>query len=107
MVFDNNKTLDGNEFLQNQVYDILFDDKNNKQIKQIQIIFISNFFINKMRNINYIYVDGTFICPNNFSQIIIILRFAHIINRKYLLSYILINNKTKIEYELALKNFKI
>ena len=107
MVFDNNKTLDGNEFLQNQVYDILFDDKNNKQIKHMHIIFISNFFINKMRNINYIYVDGTFICPNNFSQIIIILRFAHIINRKYLLSYILINNKTQIGYELALKNFKI
>ena len=50
-----------------------------------------------MRNINHIYVDWIFICPNNFSQIIIILGFAHIIN---------INNKTQIGYELVSKNFE-
>ena len=56
--------------MQNQIYKTTHDDKN---IKHIHIIYISDFFINILRNINHIYVDGTFICPNNFAQMLIVL----------------------------------
>ena len=38
MIFDNDKTLDGNIFMQNQVYKIIYDDKNDKNIKHMHII---------------------------------------------------------------------
>ena len=38
MIFDNDKTLDGNIFMKNQVYKIIYDDKNDKNIKHMHII---------------------------------------------------------------------
>ena len=106
MIFDNDKTLDGNIFMKNQVYKILYDDKNDKNIKHMYINYISDFFINILRNINHIYVDGTFICPNNFAQMLIVLGYDPIVEKKYPLSFILINNKNQLGYECTLKNFK-
>ena len=48
-----------------KIYKIIYDDKKDKNIKHMHIIHISDFFINILRNINHIYVDGTFICCSN------------------------------------------
>ena len=54
----------------------LIYNKNNKSLFQHEhAIFISDYFIRKMRNSLHWYIDGTFIYPKGFNQLIVILNY--------------------------------
>lgn len=47
MIFENNKTIDGNNFLQNFKYEYLYDKKWSNNI---HFIYMSNFFLNELKD---------------------------------------------------------
>ena len=106
-VFSTNKTINGEiymcEFLIKSIY------KNNNSDKQIQhehIIFISPFQIRKIIKTPHLYIDCTFIYPQDFCQLIVILYYDIDIQKRSPGCYILINNKTENGYKLSFKSFK-
>ena len=88
LIFDNNKTLDENIFLQSFKYEYLNDKLPNIFIKHIHFILMSICFINEIKQVNHIYIHGIFVFPNYFKQVIII------IYQKFRGFFIIMNNKT-------------
>ena len=71
------------------------------------MIFISNFFIRKLNQANHWFIDGTFVYPSDFSQLIVIL-YRDIDNWKnYPGLFALINNKKKEGYKLLFEKSDI
>ena len=77
------------------------------------MIFISNFFIRKLNTSKHWYVDGIFVYPENFTQLIVILYKDEILNKRLPGLFALINNKKyegykltfeKIQYILTIEN---
>ena len=66
-MFNSNKILDGEIFMREFVSTYIYKDKNSDQlIKDEHIIFISPFQIRKILISIYLYIDCTFIYPNNY-----------------------------------------
>ena len=57
-----------------------------------------------MQNSKHFYIDGTFIFPSDFSQLIVILFYENNINKRYPGAFLLINNKTGAGYSLLFNN---
>ena len=70
------------------------------------IYSLSNFFINQLKESYHFYIDGTFIVPAEFTQVLIILYYNHKLNKKFPGCYIIINNKSEIGYINAFNDFK-
>ena len=90
-IFYNNKTKSNKVYIR-QYYEIYINTHNNKFIHHKHIIYCSSFHLKNMKNFIHFYIDGTFINPSEFSQIIIILYIHNITNRKILGVYILLNH---------------
>ena len=70
------------------------------------MIFISNFFIRKLNQANHWFIDGTFVYPSDFSQLIVIL-YRDINNGKnYPGLFALINNKKKEGYKVLFEKIR-
>lgn len=102
-IFKYNKTLNNHTYLQDYCYTLLYNSKGSKKFIHEHIIFCSDYFIKKLRLSKHWYIDGTFVKPPNFKQLIIILFFDENTNDKYPALYALINNKTKVGYEYLFK----
>ena len=63
------------------------------------MIFCSDFFIKKLLDSHHWYIDGTFLRPEGFSQLIIIIYYDTEQNNKYPDLYSLINNKSLEGYK--------
>ena len=103
-VFKNKYIKDNNIFLRDYTYKIIYNDKSDKYIEHEHIIFLSNFFLKKMQNSKHFYIDGTFIFPSDFSQLIVILYYENNINKRNPGAFLLINNKTEAGYSLLFNN---
>ena len=106
-IFSNNKTKDGELYMRDFVSTYIYKKNDSNQlIKHEHIIFISPFQIRKIISASHLYFDCTFIYPNEFSQLLIILYYDEEINMRSPGAYILLNNKTENGYYLALSNLK-
>ena len=64
------------------------------------MISISNYFINKIFKAEHIYIDGTFLFPPGFIQLIVILYRDENTGIRYPGLYALINNKKLEGYKI-------
>ena len=105
-VFGNDKTNLKEQFLRDYTYTYYYDDKGKKLKKHEHFIFISNFQIRKICTSKHLYIDGTFIKPKGFTELIIILYHDEELNIRAPGCYILLNNKSEIVYTKVFKKFR-
>ena len=86
-------TNDKNTFLKDYYYTYVYNKSGKTQYLHEHMIFISNYFINKMAKAEHIYIDGTFLYPPGFIQLIVILYRDENTVIRYPGLYALINNK--------------
>ena len=72
------------------------------------IIYISSYFIRKLRAAEHFYIDGTFVFPHGFKKLIAILYKDNNKNIRFPGAFALINNKNEAGYlELFTSIYKI
>lgn len=71
------------------------------------MIFISNYYIKKLIGDADWYFDGTFVYPNHFIQLIVILYRDDILGKIFPAFYSLINNKKELGYIYLFKKYII
>ena len=71
-----------------------------------QIIFISNYFIKKIRESEHYNIDGTFVYPQGFQQLIIILYYDRKSNKRCPGLFALVNNKKEAGYRYLFTTIK-
>ena len=89
---------------QSYIYKIL--TYNNKRIKFECFIWGNDFFLQRFRYGRYIFIDGTFHIPKDFSQFIIFMYYDQQIEKKLPAIYVLTNTKTQIGYDEIFKAIK-
>ena len=72
-IFNNKYTKDNEIFLRDHSFKYICNKKDNKLIEHQHVIYISNFFIKKLGESDHYYIDGTFVFPKGFKQMLIIL----------------------------------
>ena len=97
-IFDNQLTKEGTQFLKDYCSTMLYNKSNNTQFEHEHVIYISDYFIKKLNNSSHYYIDGTFIHPPDFKQLIVILYYDEIINKRMAGMFALINNKKENGY---------
>lgn len=65
---------------------------------------MSNYFIRKLRYSIHYYIDGIFVRPKGFVQLIVILYYENKTQKRYLSEFALINNKTEQGYKELFKS---
>ena len=105
-IFNNNKTKLNDIYLREFVSTYIFPNNLKTPILHRHIIWISPFFIKQLQNSVHFYIDGTFIFPQDFKQLIVVLYYDSITNAKYPGAYILINSKLFQSYLLVFSAFK-
>ena len=61
-------------------------------------IYIYSYFIRKLRAAEHFYIDGTFVFPNGFKQLLVILYKDNNKNKRFPGAFALINNKKEAGY---------
>ena len=85
----NPETKDNSHFLRDYSY---YKSGKTRFIHEY-MIFISNYFINKLGTAEYMYIDGTFLYPPEFNRLIVILFRDEFSGERYHALFALINNK--------------
>ena len=67
----------------------LYSTKGTNMFYHEHIIFISNYFIKKISQAEHFYIDGTFVYPKGFVQLIVILYYDNK-TKKDILDYLLL-----------------
>ena len=102
-IFENQKTLDDKQLLRDFTVTILYNKNNNTTFQHEHIIYISDYFIKKLNKAEHLYIDGTFIYPQDFKQLIVILYLDENINKRMPGLFALINNKKERGYYCLFK----
>ena len=97
-IFEKDKTLDGNQYMRDYSLTMLYKKNNKDLFKHEHIIFVSDFFINKLIKAEHYYIDGTFIYPSEFKQLLVILYHDKEKNKRYPGLFALTNNKHEEGY---------
>ena len=105
-IFQNNKTKINKIFLREFLYTYIFTHSINKPFLHKHVIWCSPFFIKKMQMAQHIYLDGTFVHPNNFIQMLVILIYDEATQSRYPAAYILLNSKFLQAYLISLNSLK-
>lgn len=87
-VFENEKTINGEPFLREVIF---YDSLNNTNEKNIDVVYASDFMLNRMAASKHTHINATFVHPSNFIQIFI---FLHIDIRAPG-AFIIMNRKTQ------------
>ena len=103
-VFKNSLTKNKKNFLRDYCYCLLYNHTGRKQIKHEHMIFCSDYFIKKLRASKHWYIDGTWVYPKGFKQLIIILYIDDKNGKRYPGVFSLINNKTQEGYYKLFNN---
>ena len=103
-VFENIYTNNNKKFLRHVIYS---EDNNHPEDNyMIGIIYGSDFHIKRLANAMNWFLDGTFIHPPEFSQILILM-YLDTINFIYIPGlYAIINSKKEEMYDIVIKQFK-
>ena len=86
-------TKENTPFLRDYSYITLYNASGKSQFIHEHFIFISNYFIKKLIQAEHLYIDGTFIFPPGFIQLIVILYRDDNSGVRYPGLFALINNK--------------
>ena len=105
-IFNWSKTLDEKDYFREYKYALLYNNSGKKLFPHEHIIYCSNYFIKKLRNVKLWYIDDTWIYPNGFKQLIIILYYDEIGKKRFPVLYALVNNKTLEGYLELFKKIK-
>ena len=62
-------------FLRDYIYKTIYSKDGNSIINHEHVIYISDFYIKKLRESSHFYIDGTFVNPKGFKQLIVILYY--------------------------------
>ena len=81
-IFENNLTTNNKIFLRDYNNTYLYKANGKGLYHHEHAIFSSPFQINKMAVSPHLYIDGTFIMPNEFAQLLVILYYDKEINKK-------------------------
>ena len=76
-------------------------------MKHEHIIFVSDFFIKKLIKAEHFYIDGTFIYPSEFKQLLVILYHDREKNKRFPGLFALTNNKHEEGYYYLFNRIKI
>ena len=74
-IFSNNKTTSGNIYLRDYTYKYIYNKTGKKLFIHEHKIFISDYFIKKLREALHFYIDCTFIYSPGFKQLLVILYY--------------------------------
>ena len=102
----NNKTKLNKNFLREVLYTYIYPKSINKPFLHRHIIWCSPFFIKKLQLTHHIYLDRTFIHPNNFKQLLVVLIYDEGTKSRYPAAYILLNSKLLQSYLISLNSLK-
>ena len=102
-IFENQKTSDGLQFLRDYSLSLLYKKNNKSQLKHEHAIYVSDYFIKKLYKANHFYIDGTFVYPSGFKQLIVILYYDKEKVKRFPNLFALINNKTEEGYYFLFK----
>ena len=105
-VFNNKYTNNNEIFLRDYSLKTIYSKSGKKVIFHEHMIFISNYFIKKLRDSEHFYIDGTFVFPKGFKQLIVILYYDNKSSRRFPGLFALINNKTENGYIELFKSVK-
>ena len=72
---------------------MLYNKSTNTQFEHEHVIYISDYFIKKLNKASHFYIDGTFIYPPDFKQLIVILYYDKVINERMAGLFALMNDK--------------
>ena len=81
-IFENNLTTNNKIFLRDYINTFIYKSNGNGLYHHEHAIFASPFQINKISASPHLYIDGTFVNPNEFSQLLVILYYDREINKK-------------------------
>ena len=98
-------TKSNNIFLQSYYNTFLYDIKTKKYYEHIHFIYAPDFFINRIKDSKHIYIDATFVVPQEFLQILILLFYDDKLCKRYPGAYMVMNNKKETFYITVLKYF--
>ena len=82
---------------------MIYNKNNKSQFQQEHANYISDYFIEKLSSSPHYYIDGTFIFPKDFKQLIVILYYDEELRKRFPDLYALINNKKEEGYYLLFK----
>ena len=97
-IFEHKMTKNNKIFLRDYTYKILYSKTGKNLFEHEHIIYVSDFFIKKLRMSRHFYIDGTFVFPEGFKQLIVILYYDEQTKKRYPGIFSLINNKTEAGY---------
>ena len=80
---ENGLTKDNTYFLRDYTKTILYNTSGKNQFVHEHMIFVSNFFIRKLSNSKHWHIDGTFVYPEEFSQLIVILYKDDVLGKRF------------------------
>jgi hypothetical protein len=99
-LFFNNTTKDNKIYLRDFQQKYIYDDNKKEFYLHRHAIFSSTYHINNIIRTKHLYIDGTFIVPKEFTQLLIVLYIYPINNIKIPDMYILVNNKKEESYDI-------
>lgn len=102
-VYENNKTKINKIYLREVLYTYIYLKSLNTPILHHHIIWVSPFFIKQLQNELHFYIDGTFVHPVEFKELLIILFYDITTASRYPGSYILLNSKNTQGYFFSIK----
>ena len=74
-IFDNQLTIDNKQYLRDYTLTMLYNKNNISLFNHEHLIYVSDYFIKKLSQSKHWYIDGTFVYPKGFSQLIVILYY--------------------------------
>ena len=93
-------------FLKDYIYTYIYNKSGKTNFIHEHIIYISDYFIKKLRVSLHWYIDCTFIVPPSFKQMLVILYRDENSGKRYPAFFCLTNNKKFEGYNLIFKRIK-
>ena len=97
-IFSNKLTKEGKIYLRDYTFKLIYNSNGKQLFEHEHIIYISSYFIRKLRAAEHFYIDGTFVFPNGFKQLLVILYKDNNKNKRFPGAFALINNKKEAGY---------
>ena len=85
---------------------MVYNKNNISLFNHEHLIYVSDYFIKKLSQSKHWYIDGTFVYQKGFSQLIVILYYDKILNKRFPGIFGLINDKKESGYEYLFKTIK-
>ena len=94
-IFDNTLTQVNKYFLRDEETTLILDDDKNNYYWHKHVLLISPIFIKLLQITDHIYIDSTYITTKDFYQLLIVICYNSIIDKKISCSFIFMNNKSQ------------